>query len=93
VTTALVALAGGALGVGCPVFIKSVHRNRSLYQQKTGLSQWRHTDEVTAGDGRVVGSATGNADFGVIGPLVEDVVRAAVGMGIGASDEGRGHNR
>lgn len=58
----------------------------------TGQEKWRHTDEVTAGDGRVVGSATGNADFGVVGPLVEEVVRAAVGMGIGASEEGRSHN-
>lgn len=57
----------------------------------SGLEDWRHTDEVGAGDGRVVSSAAGNADFGVVGPLVEEVVRAAVGMGIGASEEGRGH--
>lgn len=71
------------------LFRESVSQKQSRYQ--LGCEARRLTDEVGASDGRVVGSAAGNADFGVVGPLVEEVVRTAMGVGIGTSEEGRGH--
>lgn len=79
----------GALGVGCPVF-------HCISQVSPGCAQvldrknWQHTDEVTS-HGRVGGRAAGKADFGVIGPLVEDLMAPSVYMGGGTSEEGRSH--